>query len=321
MGSPAVFAAIILALLSGGAFLAVLAAERRRAGLRQRLSGFSTAVADDQPADSLVSLRRPQRENRLRFVPSALLAQLDFELAATGNSIGLLHLVATAAAAVAVAVGFAVGVMGLSPPLVIGLAAAAGVAAPIWLMRRGQHRFQRRFLDVFPDALDLIVRAVKAGLPVLDAMALAASEIPAPVGSELRYALDQMRIGVDMNEALQRSAERVRVPDFWFFVVSLTLQRRTGGGLAGTLENLSTLIRWRREIRVKTRALTSESKASTMILGALPFVVALAMYLVNRAVMVSLFVDPRGRYMLGFAVLLLTLGILTMVEMVRRTQR
>ncbi len=321
MGSPAVLAAITLALLSGGAFLAVLAAERRRAGLRQRLSAFSTTVAADQPADRLVSLRRPQRENRLRFVPSALLAQLDSMLAATGNSIGLLHLVATAAAAVAVAVSFAVGVMDLSPPLVIGLAVVAGVAAPIWLMRRAQHRFQQRFIDTFPDALDLIVRAVKAGLPVLDAMDLAASEIPAPVGSELRYALDQMRIGVDMNEALRRSAERVRVPDFWFFVVALTLQRRTGGGLAGTLGNLSTLIRWRKEIRVKTRALTAESTASTMILGALPFVVALAMYLVNRAVMESLFVDPRGRFMLGFAALLLTLGILTMVAMVRRAQR
>jgi tight adherence protein B len=212
-------------------------------------------------------------------------------------------------------------VMGLAPPPVIGLAAAAGLAVPMWLVRNAQRRFQQRFLDIFPDALDLIVRAVKAGLPVLDAMGVAAGEIPAPVGSELRHALDQMRIGVDMEVALQQSADRIRVPDFWFFVVSLALQRRTGGGLAETLANLSALIRRRKEVRVRTRALTSESKASTIILGALPVLVTLALYLLSRDSMSSLFSDPRGRFLLGLAVILLLTGILTMAAMVKRIMR
>ena len=322
MGNPALLAAITLALLCGGAFLSVLAAERRRAVLRHRLSTFSAAVVGDQPDNGVASLRRaPEGEGRWRFLPSGLLTRLDGVLAATGNSIGPLHLIGSAAVAAAVAAVFSVGVMGLAPPLVIGLAAAAGVAAPMWLLRSAQRRFQQRFLDIFPDALDLIVRAVKAGLPVLDAMGVAAGEIPAPVGTELRLALDQMRVGVDMEVALQQSADRIRVPDFWFFVVSLALQRRTGGGLAETLANLSALIRRRKEVRVKTRALTSESKASTIILGALPVVVALGLYLLSRENMSSLFSDPRGRFLLGLAVILLMTGILTMAAMVKRIIR
>jgi tight adherence protein B len=321
MVSPAVFAGITLALLGGGASLAVLAAKRRRAGLQQRLRAFSAVAVSDQPADGVVSLRRAPRENRLRFVPSALLARLDPVLAATGNRIGQLHLIATAGASAAVAASFAIVVMRVAPPLAIGFAATAGVIAPILLVRHAQHRFRQRFLDAFPEALDLMMRAVRAGQSVLDAMALAATEIPGPVGSELRQILDQLRIGVDMDEALRRSAERIRIPDFWFFVVSLTLQRRTGSGLAGTLANLSTLIRRRKEVRMKTRALTSESKASTMILGALPFLVMVALYMTNRDSMTRLFADPRGRFLLGFAALLLISGILTMIEMVRRTVR
>lgn len=320
MGSPAVLSAITLVLLCGGALLSVLAADRRRAGLRQRLSAFS-AAAGNRPADRVVSLRRPQVGSRLRFLPLALLTRIDAMIAATGNSVGPPHLIAAAAVGAAATAAFAVEVMGSAPDMAIGFAAAAAVGAPIWLVRRAQRRFQQRFLDVFPDALDLIVRAVKAGLPVLDAMGVAADEIPAPVGSELRQILDQMRVGVDMEEALQRSAERIGVQDFWFFIVSLTLQRRTGGGLAETLTNLSTLIRRRKEVRGRTRALTSESKASTMILGALPILVGLTLFWVSHDKMSALLTDPRGRFLLGLAMLLEILGIYVMATMVKRALR
>jgi tight adherence protein B len=249
------------------------------------------------------------------------LTQLDGVLAATGHSIGPLHLIGSGAVAAGAATALTVGVMALSPALVIVAAAAAGVAAPVWLVRRAQRKFQQRFLDIFPDALDLIVRAVKAGLPVVDAMGVAAGEIPAPVGTELRVALDQMQIGVDMEVALQQSADRIRVPDFWFFVVTLALQRRTGGALAETLANLSALIRRRKEVRVRTRALTSESKASTIILGSLPVLVALALFLLSRDSMSSLFSDARGRFLLGLALILLLTGIMTMAAMVKRIMR
>ena len=187
--------------------------------------------------------------------------------------------------------------LGLSPALVLVLGVAAAFAGGWLLLHLAQSRFQRRFLDVFPDALDLLARAVRAGLPVSDAMDVAAREIPDPVGSEFRRTIDEMRIGVEMEDALQHTADRIRVPDFRFYVVALTLQRRTGGGLAETLGNLSNIIRRRKELRLKARALSAEAKASAFVLGFLPFFVGGIMYLFNRQLMSILFIDPRGRFM------------------------
>jgi tight adherence protein B len=111
------------------------------------------------------------------------------------------------------------------------------------------------------------------------------------------------------------------VPDFRFFVASIVLQRRTGGGLAETLVNLSTLIRQRKTLRLKARALTAESKASAMLISIMPFVAAAGLYLVKPDMMSLLFVDHRGRFMLGVAILSLLLGIATMNAIIRRTLR
>jgi tight adherence protein B len=247
-------------------------------------------------------------------------ARLEAALAATGNRIGLPQLVLTGIAA-AVAVSLAVRFMGFNPVLAIGLGGTAAVAAPRFLLRYAQLRYQRRFLDVFPDAIDLIVRAVKAGLPALDAIDLAAREIPAPVGTEFQRVLDDTRIGVAMADALNRAADRIRVPDFRFFVASIVLQRRTGGGLAETLVNLSTLIRQRRALRLKARALTAESKASAAVISIMPFVAGAGLYLVKPDMMALLFADHRGRFMLGVAIVSVLLGIFTMSAIIRRTLR
>ncbi len=188
-------------------------------------------------------------------------------------------------------------------------------------MRLAQARYRSRFLDVFPDALDLVCRAIRAGLPVNEAMTVAAREIANPVGSELRKTLDETQIGADPQVALQRMADRVRVPDFRFYVVALTLQRRTGGSLAETLTNLSNVIRARKAMRLKARALAAETKASATVLALLPFVVSGLMYLMNRNLMSVLFTDPRGRFMLGIALLTLATGISVMILIIRRSLR
>jgi tight adherence protein B len=211
--------------------------------------------------------------------------------------------------------------MGFNPALVLLLGAAAVVAAPAVLLHVFQSRYQNKFLDPFPDALDLMCRAVRAGLPVFEAMEVASREIVAPVGTELERTIEEMRIGVDIDEALQHTADRIRVPDFRFFVVALTLQRRTGGGLAETLTNLSGIIRRRKEIRVKTRALTAESKASAVVLGVLPFAVGALLFFLNPGLMSVLFDDPRGRFMLGMALLSLAIGIAVMAFIIRKTLR
>ena len=322
MGGQFLLMVLAASALLGAGLWAALRIERHRQRREQRLKTITMAA----PVDELlgVSLRRPlPRGGRRRaFVslPEGLWAHLEAAFAAAGNRIGLPQLVLTGIAAAALTAS-AARFMGFNSVLVIGLSAAAAAAAARYLLRFAQLRYQRRFLDAFPDAIDLIVRAVKAGLPALDAIDLAAREVAAPVGTEFQKVLDDTRIGVAMADALNHAADRIRVPDFRFFVASIVLQRRTGGGLAETLVNLSTLIRQRRTLRLKARALTAESKASATLISIMPFVAGAGLYLVKPDMISLLFVDHRGRLMLGIAILSLLLGIATMSAIIRRTLR
>jgi tight adherence protein B len=306
-------------ILAGAVLFAWLRTDRRRENRQQRLQAV-TAIAPlaEGPAPSL---RRPLPRRAGGGFLADLSARLDAALAATGNTIGVPHLVLTGMAAALIVIAFATRAMGLNPAFATLFGGAAAAAAPAMLLRLAQSRYQRRFLDVFPDALDLLGRAVTAGLPVADAMAVAAREIPPPVGIELQRTLDEMNIGVAQQEALEHTAERVRVPDFRFYIVALALQRRTGGSLAETLGNLSNLIRRRREIRLKTRALTAESRASATVLAIIPFVFMALLSLINPALFSTLLDDPRGRFMLALAVIGILTGIAVMFWMIRRSLR
>jgi tight adherence protein B len=313
---PILVAVLGSTVLLGAVLFRVLRTERRRATLELRLKAIATAAPS---ADRLVMSLRRARQQR-RPLPALLLARLDPALAAAGNRIGLLHLAATGIIAVSM-VGLVTALVQLRPALAIALAGAGAVGAPALLLRLSQSRHQRQFLDIFPDALDLIVRAVRAGLPAPEAIELAAREVGAPVGSEFRRMLDEMRIGVEMEDALQDAADRIRVPDFRFFVVSLLLQRRTGGGIAETLSNLSIIIRQRKALRLKARALTAEATASATVVATLPFFAGVGLFLINRELMSVLFVDPRGRQMLGIACLGLLFGIAAMKAIIKSCLR
>jgi tight adherence protein B len=296
-------------------------ADRRREGRRQRLQAFVPVAPSALGAGP--TLVRPQSRRRTRniFLLSSLQEWLDGELAATGDRISVGHLGVAAAVAAVVVVLLAHLLLALRDSVVIvfGVAAAAGAALTVLYFAKS--RYRNRFLNAFPDALDLLGRAVRAGLPVVDAMAVAAREIPDPVGPVFGRILDEARIGVDIDEALRRNADRIRVPDFRFFVVAIALQRRTGGALAETLGNLSRIIRRRKEVRLKARALSAEANASAVVLGILPFLVGGVMFLFNRPLMSVLITDPRGRLMLGVAFLNLAMGIWTMVYIIKRTMR
>ena len=307
--------------LIGGALLASMRSDRRRESRQQRLRTV-VAAGPTEEAPTL-SLRRPISRAGIRdfFLIATLWVRLEAALAAAGNRIGLPHLALTGVAAAGVTVLFAEKIMGLQPAVVVLLGTAAAVAAPMALLRLLQSRYQKQFLDPFPDALDLMCRAVRAGLPVFDAMEVASREVSAPVGTELARTLEEMRIGVDIDEALQHTADRIRVPDFRFFAVALKLQRRTGGGLAETLANLSNIIRRRKEIRLKARALSAESKASATVLALLPFAVGALLFFLNPSLMSVLLDDPRGRFMMGMALLSLAIGVTVMAVIIRRSLR
>lgn len=316
MFDPILLAALLMTVLLGCALLWVLRSERRRADLQSRLSAI--AVTAFSAGGPVVSLRRsrPQRKP----LPIVLSTRLDLAFAATGNRIRPPHLLAVGIAAAAAA-GLLSIAMSIHPVFAIALDGAAAAGAPALLLRFGRSRYQRRFLEIFPDALDLIVRAVSSGLPAPEAIELVSREVRWPVGTEFQQIVDELRIGTELEEALQHAADRIRVPDFRFFAVSLLLQRQTGGGIAETLSNLGGIIRQRKALRMKARALTAEAHASAAIVATTPFVAGVGLFLINRDLISVLFIDPRGRFMLGIAVASLLTGIAGMRALIKRNLR
>lgn len=316
MFDPALLTALLTTVLLGGALFRALRSERRRVNLESRLSTIATTPTI--PLAPSVSLRRPRPQRKA--LPIVWSDRLELALAATGNLIRLWHLVATGIVT-AVAIGLASAATGLRPALVITLAGAGSAGVPTLLLRSAQIRYQRRFLDAFPDALDLIVRAVRSGLPAPEAIELAAREVRPPVGIEFQQLVAEMRIGTELEEVLQRAADRIRVPDFRFFAVSLLLQRKTGGAIAETLSTLSGIIRQRKALRAKARALAAEAQASAAIVAAAPFVAGGGLFLINRDLVSVLVTDPRGRFMLGIAAASLLSGIASMRVIIKKNLR
>lgn len=308
---------LALPLLSGLALSRVRRNERRRQFARQRLDAMTVSTSATAPRLSLVRAS----PTAVFQLPSKFGARLDAALEATGNRIGLLHLLIVGVFAAIIVIVFTSGLLALDSVLVVLFATAMAGAAPVLLLWFTQSNYQNRFLAAFPDALDLIARGVKAGLPVNEAVAIAAREIVDPVGNELRRALEQVQIGVQIIDALQQVSERVRAADFRFMIVALALQAKTGGSLAETLTNLSGVIRARKALRLKARSLMAEAKISAIVLGILPFAIGCVMYLTNREMALVLWNDPRGRFTLGLAFISLVTGLSTMYVMVKKALR
>ena len=311
---------LLLPILTGMVLLVVRRNDRRRQFVERRLTAITADESSSEPVQRLLLLRAVS-PGAIFQLPRKYTARFNAAFAATGNRIGLLHLIAAGLIASILVIGFAKIILALGSAYAILFGCVAAAVIPVIFLKMAQARYRRHFLDVFPDALDLVGRAVKAGLPVNEALATAGHEIADPVGSELRRALDQVQIGVQMVDALQQIAARVRAADFRFMVVALALQSKTGGSLAETLANLSKVIRARKALRLKARALTAEAKASASVLAALPFIVGGAMWMMNRDLTLTLWVDPRGRFMLGLAFVSLVTGLTTMYVIVKRALR
>jgi tight adherence protein B len=308
---------LALPFLAGLLWLRVRRNDQRRQFQQRRLQAVT---ADDVAPTTQLSLRRAAAVPIFQL-PRDLANRLNAAFQATGKRVGLLHLIAAGLSAAIVVIAFVRFLLGFGSAVAIPLGCVAGAIMPIIVLKLAQARYRRHFLDLFPDALDLVGRGVRAGLPVNEALATAGTEIADPVGSELRRALDQVQIGVQMIGALDQIADRVRAADFRFLVVALALQAKTGGALAETLANLSGVIRARKALRLKARSLTAEAKASAAVLAALPFIVGGVMYVMNRDLVMTLWIDSRGRFMLGVAFLSLVTGLTTMYVMVKRALR
>jgi tight adherence protein B len=205
---------------------------------------------------------------------------------------------------------------GVSWPLALLVGLLGGLWLPHFVVGSLIKGRCKKFTKLFPDAIGLMVRGLKAGLPVTETMIVVGREIIGPVGEEFRRVSDQVRLGQPVEDALWQTAKRIESAEFNFLVITLSVQRETGGNLAETLENLEDILRRRAQMRLKIKAMSSEAVASAGIIGSLPFIMAALMFLVSRDYILTLFSAPLGWMMLAGGGTSLAIGILVMVKMV-----
>jgi tight adherence protein B len=200
-----------------------------------------------------------------------------------------------------------------------GLLALAGfLLLPRLVLSIEQNRADAQFTDLFPDGIDMVIRMLRAGLPITAAIRTVGTEAPAPVNTVFAELADQVEIGIPLADALAVSGERIQLPDFRFFTVAVALQHATGGNLAATLEILSEIIRKRRALRLKGRAVTAEVRMTSYILAGIPFVIIAGLLIVDRNYLRPLVEDPRGQLIAVSAIISMTIGFIIMRGMTRR---
>jgi tight adherence protein B len=174
----------------------------------------------------------------------------------------------------------------------------------------------KKFIKFFPESIDAMVRSIRSGLPIAEAINVVAAEMPDPIGEEFRNIRDGVRMGRSLEEAMWDVAKRLDVAEYRYLIIALSIQRETGGNLAETLYNVSEVLRKRRQLKLKIKAMSSEAKASAMILGSLPFFVSGVLALVSNSYISILVTDTRGQILVGIAGCMMGTGIFIMSNMI-----
>ncbi|MEX2643886.1 MAG: type II secretion system F family protein [Acetobacterales bacterium] len=283
---------------------------------RTRVARSTTAPAPTRLLNQPGEPRFPLLEKLLLgLVPRP--AAMRARLLRTGRPIGIGGYLILNLVLFVMAGATAVLALNQPPALALTIAVAVGIGLPHLAVSRMIRRREEAFINQLPEALDLLVRGVKSGLPVTELIGLVGQEMGDPVGTEFRRAADGMKLGLQIEEALWSCVRRMDVAEFKFFVISLSVQRETGGNLTETLENLAELLRRRRQMQLKVRAMSSEARASAYILGSLPFIMLGILMLLNPDYIGPLFEDPRGQMMSVVGVLVMGAGILVMAKMIK----
>jgi tight adherence protein B len=313
--SIAVLAGIAFAVTLGLCAIAVYVLVARPAARRRLQARLSSVQNSLGPSGSGGSLLRddslsdiPALNRALLNLPPVLWLQATLIQAGMTLPVGTLLTMCASLGLLALAVGLLLAMPGLLLLLLVGGAAAAPVAV---VLTRRERRFAQ-FEGLFPDAIDLLARAVRAGHAFTTAFELIANETPEPVAGEFRIAYDQQNLGMPLREALENLTMRMPIPDVRFFVSALQIQRESGGNLAEILDKLSYVMRERFKILRQVQVFTAEARVSMYILVAVPPLTAILMFLVNREYIMTLFTTPMGQKMVTIAVFLQVAGFFVM---------
>jgi tight adherence protein B len=207
-----------------------------------------------------------------------------------------------------------IGGLGLLSAAAAGFAAGFGV--PLWSLSFLKKRREKRFLEALPDAVDVIVRGIKSGLPLLDNLRVIATDSEEPIRSEFRAIIETQSIGMPLGDACLKLHERMPLAETNFFGIVISIQQRAGGNLSEALGNLSRVLRDRKKMKAKIHAMSMEAKASAGIIAALPIAVMLLVYMTSPQYIELLWTEPLGRLMLAGCVVWMSIGIFVMRRMI-----
>ncbi len=289
------------------------AQSRRLDSLKSRHTTTASAAVEAQ-------LRKigHRKDNKIdgiagRFLPKPALIRL--RLSRTGKSWTLGNYMLVTLGIVVVITG-ALLFKGLPFLLCLFVGLAIGLMIPHLVVGMTISKRIKVFNQRFPEAIELMVRGLRSGLPISETIGIVASEVPGPTGEEFRAVGDRVKIGKTLEDSLQISADKIGTPEFQFFCITLNIQRETGGNLAETLSNLANVLRMRAQMKLKIKAMSSESKASAYIVGSLPFIVFTLIYSIDPHYMGGFFRDQRLMIAGGGALIWMSIGGFIMAKMV-----
>ena len=315
VGLPVLGALILFLLFFGG--------DATAKQTRRRIDRIKLSNAPEMTPEQIVSIRRASGDSGIAVVDSLIQHLvprpeiLRLRLASAGLRLTLANYLMICLLVGLITFGGLVflDVVPLIVSILLGIFATIMLPHAVvgFLLRRRRNKF----IQNFPEAIDLMVRGLRSGLPITESIRTAGEEIVDPVGIELRHITDSIRMGSKLDEALWECSRRLNIQEFNFFTVALSIQSETGGNLAETLANLSDVLRRRRQLKLKIKALSSEAKASAYIIGSLPFVMAGLIFLVNPGYIADLWIDPRGVFLVFIGFVSFALGIGVMYKMVK----
>lgn len=314
------FAGFFIVAAMGIAVVPMLAGNAGRKKMLKRLDRISGRDTLPAAGSVNVTVRRDVADSSIKLLDRVIKhalprpVALRERLSATGKRISLSeYILASLVVGGVCFLGGRAG--GLSVFACAMLALAGGFYLPWWYTGRMIGSRQKKFLALFADAIELMVRGLKSGVPVSESIKVVGQEIAEPVGVEFRAITDGLQMGQTYEEAMAAASKRINLPEFRFFVVSLNIQQETGGNLSETLENLAIILRKRKQMKLKVKALSSEARASAYIVGSLPFLMFIGLSAMNPDYMTILFNDRRGNMVLGMAIGSLLTGVMTMIKM------
>ncbi len=294
----------------------IISGERRVEQRRESVARTAPARRDARVAGKP---RRDQVEETLKELDARHKANKRVSFAVRISQAGLTwskqrFMLTAAALGIVGFIAFLLTGAGLLPALGVGFAAAFGL--PFWILSFLKKRRESKFLNAFPDAVDVIVRGIKSGLPLMDCLKIIAADASEPVKSEFRSIVESQTIGVPLGEACLKLYERMPVAEANFFGITILIQQKAGGNLSETLGNLSRVLRDRKKMKNKIQSMSMEAKASGGIIASLPVVVMTLVYLTSPDYIGLLWTERLGHLLLAGSAIWMSVGVLVMRKMI-----